>query len=146
MRLLVIDGPNMNMLGIREKEIYGSKTYGDLVREINNHCAQKDIFVKTFQSNHEGEIVDEIQNAYKKFDAIIINPAAYTHTSVAIADALLSVGIPYAEVHISDPDSREDFRKINFVRKNAASIFKGEGFDSYIKAIDYLESKFGSTV
>ena len=136
MRILVINGPNLNMLGLREPEIYGSKTYQSLCDMINNHCAKKGIEVEIFQSNHEGDIVDKIQSAYNNFDGIVINPAAYTHTSVAILDALKAVNIPAVEVHISDVDSREDFRQISFVRNYCFKTISGKGFDGYIEAIE----------
>ena len=139
MNILVINGPNINMLGIREPEIYGKKTYNDLVKLITEYAKEKEIKVEFFQSNHEGEIVSRIQQAYfDKFDGIVINPAAYTHTSVAILDALKSVAIPTVEVHISDVDSREEFRKFSFVKLVAKKTIAGLGFDGYLKAIDYL--------
>ena len=139
MNILVINGPNINMLGIREPEIYGKKTYNDLVKLITEYAREKEIKVEFFQSNHEGEIVSRIQQAYfDKFEGIVINPAAYTHTSVAILDALKSVAIPTVEVHISDVDSREEFRKFSFVKLVAKKTIAGLGFDGYLKAIDYL--------
>lgn len=140
MKILVINGPNLNMLGIREPKIYGSGTYEALAEKIKSHCAERGAEVKIFQSNHEGDIVDEIQRAYGNVDAIVINPAAYTHTSVAIADALKAVSIPAVEVHISDVNSREDFRKISFVRDICLKTISGHGFDGYTEAIDYLIS------
>lgn len=139
MKLLVINGPNLNLLGLREPEIYGDKNYASLVKFIENTCAEKDIEVKVFQSNHEGVIVDEIQAAYGNFDGIIINPAAYTHTSVAILDALKAVSIPTVEVHLSDVSAREDFRQISYVRLHCLTTYAGYGFDGYKKAIEYLE-------
>ena len=138
MKILVINGPNINMLGIREPDIYGKNTYSQLLEYIETHCKEKGVDVSFFQSNHEGAIVDEIQNAFQKFDAIVINPAAYTHTSVAILDALKSVGIPTAEVHISDVDSREGFRQKSFVSLYAEVVIKGRGFKGYTDAIDLL--------
>ena len=138
MKILVINGPNLNMLGIREPSVYGNETYQDLCDLINRHCDEKGIEVKIFQSNHEGEIVDEIQKALNTFDGIVINPAAYTHTSIAILDALKAVSIPTVEVHISDVSKREDFRQISFVRQACAKSIIGHGFNGYIKAIDYL--------
>ena len=138
MNILVINGPNLNMLGIREPDIYGKKTYSDLVLLIENYCRDKNVSVTVFQSNHEGEIVEKIQSAYKKFDGIVINPAAYTHTSVAILDALKAVGIRTVEVHISDVSSREDFRQISYVRSYAEKTITGLGFDGYLRAIDHL--------
>lgn len=138
MKILVINGPNLNMLGVREPDIYGRKTYSDLVALIENHCREKGVTVEIFQSNHEGAIVEKIQNAYKKFDGIVINPAAYTHTSVAILDALKAVGIRTVEVHISDVSSREDFRRISYVKLYAEKTVSGLGFDGYLRAIDHL--------
>lgn len=138
MKILVINGPNINMLGIREKSIYGSGTYEELLKLIEEHCEKKGIEVTLFQSNHEGDIVDEIQKAYKVFDGIVINPAAYTHTSVAILDALSAVSIPAVEVHISDVTKREDFRQISYVRKYCCKTIMGKGFDGYLEAIDFL--------
>ncbi len=139
MKILVINGPNINFLGIREPEIYGSDTYEDLLQKITVHCEKTGIDVSFFQSNHEGKIVDTIQEAYKKVDGIVINPAAYTHTSVAIADALKAVGIPTVEVHISDVSKREDFRKISYVKSICKKSIIGMGFDGYIHAIDFLK-------
>ena len=142
MKILVINGPNINMLGIREKNIYGDKTYNDLISLIENHAREKDIKIECFQSNSEGDIVTRIQKAYGNTDGIVINPAAYTHTSVAILDAVKAVQIPTVEVHISDPDTREDFRKISFVRAACVKTIKGLGFAGYLKAIDYLEENY----
>ena len=142
MKILVINGPNINMLGIREKNIYGDKTYNDLISLIENHAREKDIKIECFQSNSEGDIVTKIQKAYGNTDGIVINPAAYTHTSVAILDAVKAVQIPTVEVHISDPDTREDFRKISFVRAACVKTIKGLGFEGYLKAIDYLEENY----
>lgn len=141
MKILVINGPNINMLGIREKEIYGSGSYDDLCDLIKKHADEKNIDVTLFQSNHEGDIVDEIQRAYKKFDGIVINPAAYTHTSVAILDALSAVKIPTVEVHISDVSKREDFRQISYVRLVAEKTIMGKGFSGYLEAMDYLSER-----
>lgn len=141
MKILVINGPNLNMLGIREKNIYGSATYNDLIDLIANYCNRKAIEVTCFQSNFEGEIIEQIQNAYQKTDGIIINPAAYTHTSIAILDALKAVQIPTVEVHISDISQREDFRQISYVGMYAEKRIIGEGFNGYLLAIDYLEEK-----
>lgn len=138
MKILVINGPNINMLGIREPEIYGSKTYSDLVELIKKEADSLGVEVKFFQSNHEGAIVDEIQQAYGKFDGIVINPAAYTHTSVALLDAVKAVGIPTVEVHISDPDTRDEFRKISYIRQACVATVKGKGFDGYIEAMKLL--------
>ena len=141
MKILVINGPNLNMLGLREPEIYGSKTYADLVEMISKEAERLNVEVKFFQSNHEGAIVDEIQNAYGVFDGIVINPAAYTHTSVALLDAVKTVNIPTVEVHISDPDTREDFRKISYIRQACIATVKGKGFDGYIEAMNILAEK-----
>lgn len=141
MKILVLNGPNINMLGIREPQIYGNRTYDDLVNQIKAYCAQAAIDVEFFQSNHEGALIDKIQEAYfEKIDGIVINPAGYTHTSVAIADALKGVDIPFVEVHISKVDEREDFRKISFVRNYAIKTISGKGFEGYIEAIDTLVS------
>lgn len=138
MRILVINGPNINMLGIREPNIYGKNTYADLCAMIKNYAAEKDVEVKLFQSNHEGSIVDEIQAALGKFDGIVINPAAYTHTSVAILDALKSVALPAVEIHISDVSAREDFRQISYAGMACEKSFIGLGFEGYLRGIDYL--------
>lgn len=138
MKILVINGPNLNMLGVREPDIYGKKTYADLCDLITDYANKKGIEVKLFQSNHEGDLVDEIQSAYQKFDGIVINPAAYTHTSVAILDAVKAVGIPTVEVHISAVESREDFRQISFIRSACIETITGLGFDGYLRAIDTL--------
>lgn len=142
MKILVINGPNINMLGIREPEIYGSGSYKALVKMIADHGQSCGVQCDFFQSNHEGAIVDAIQNAYGKYGAIIINPAAYTHTSVAILDALKAVGIPTVEVHISDIDARESFRQFSYVSLYAEKKICGLGFDGYIKALDYLTEKY----
>lgn len=138
MKILVINGPNLNMLGIREPAIYGKSTYGDLVNLITEYGAERKIETECYQSNHEGDIVDKIQVAYGAADGIVINPGAYTHTSVAILDALKSVGIPAVEVHISDVDSREEFRKISYITSYCIKRITGMGFDGYIAAIDAL--------
>lgn len=140
MKILVINGPNINMLGIREPEIYGRRTYADLVGMITAEAEKRHAETVFFQSNHEGAIIDEIQKAYDVFDGIIINPAAYTHTSVAIADAIKAVGIPAVEVHISDPDTREDFRKISYVRDACIATVKGKGLEGYTEALGILLS------
>lgn len=140
MKLLVINGPNLNMLGVREPEIYGGNTFKDLENYIKTVCKEENIDVSLFQSNHEGAIVDEIQSAYGKFDAILINPAAYTHTSVAILDALKSVSLPTAEVHLSDISKREDFRKFSYVSLAAVKTICGKGFEGYKEGILYLKN------
>lgn len=141
MKLLVINGPNINLLGIREKHIYGSGTYEDLLEYIKQVCAEKQADVELFQSNHEGAIVDRIQDALGRCDGIVINPAAYTHTSVAIADALKAVSIPAVEVHLSDVNSREDFRKVSYVRPVCIATYSGHGFEGYRMAIEALCSQ-----
>ena len=141
MKILVINGPNINMLGIREKNIYGEKTYENLLEMIKSFCKENKIDLECYQSNHEGDLVDKIQEAYNKFDGIVINPAAYTHTSVAILDALKAVNIPTVEVHISKLDEREDFRQKSFVSLFAEKTIKGRGFDGYIDAIKYIQKK-----
>ena len=138
MKILVINGPNINMLGIREPEHYGRETYADLTAKIQNHCDAKNIDVKIYQSNHEGDLVDEIQNAYGNADGIVINPGAYTHTSIAILDAVKSVNIPTVEVHISKVEEREDFRQISYIRLACVKTITGHGTDGYLEAIDYL--------
>lgn len=138
MKLYIINGPNLNMLGIREPEIYGKLTLQDIESKINLYCAKNQIDVEFYQSNHEGEIVDIIQSAYKKADGIIINPAAYTHTSVAILDALKAVDVDTVEVHLSDVDEREDFRKFSYVSLFAKKVIKGKDADGYIEAIDFF--------
>ena len=138
MRIRVINGPNLNMLGIREPDIYGRRTYDDLVRYIREAAEELSAEVSVYQSNHEGEIVDLIQQAYGCDDAIIINPAAYTHTSVAILDALKAVGLPAVEVHLSDVNARENFRHISYAGMACEKTIKGKGFDGYREAIMYL--------
>ena len=138
MKILVINGPNINMLGIREPEVYGKTTYAELCAFIEEKCKAAGVDCELFQSNHEGAIVDKIQSAYGAFDGIVINPAAYTHTSVAILDALKAVGIPTVEVHISDVDSREEFRKLSYVSLYAFKTIKGKGIEGYALAIDEL--------
>lgn len=141
MKILVINGPNLNMLGIREPGIYGKSTYSDLVEMIKKRAETLEIETEFYQSNHEGDIVDKIQAAYNDADGIIINPAAYTHTSIAILDALKAVGVPTVEVHISDISQREDFRKLSYVSLIAEKTICGKGFDGYIEALNYLAEK-----
>ncbi len=141
MKILVINGPNLNMLGIREPDHYGKETYADLVAKIQSHCERKGIEVKLYQSNHEGDLVDEIQRAYGKADGIVINPGAYTHTSIAILDAVKSVSIPTVEVHISKVEEREDFRQISYVRLACVKTITGHGTDGYLEAIDFLTER-----
>ena len=142
LKILVLNGPNINMLGIREPEIYGKSTYDDLVNLIKNYCENKNIEVLFYQTNHEGALVDEIQKAYfDKIDAIVINPAAYTHTSVAILDALKATQIPAVEVHISDVSNREEYRQISYVSEYCFQTIAGLGFDGYLRAIDAIWEK-----
>ena len=142
MKLLVINGPNLNMLGIREPDHYGKVTYADLVAKIERHCEKKSIEIEIFQSNHEGDLVDKIQYAYGNADGIVINPGAYTHTSIAILDAVKSVNIPTVEVHISKIEEREDFRQISYIRQACVKTITGHGTDGYIEAIDFLAENF----
>ena len=139
MKILVLNGPNINMLGIREPDIYGSETFQDLLNIIQEAADSLGISVTQYQSNHEGDLVDKIQQAYGNFDGIVINPAAYTHTSVAILDALKAVNIPTVEVHISDPDTREDFRKLSYARLACVKTIKGQGLNGYVQALTYLK-------
>lgn len=141
MKILVLNGPNINMLGIREPEIYGRETYNDLCDFIRAHAESVGVSVDFVQSNHEGVLVDAIQGARGVYDGIVFNPAAYTHTSVAILDAVKSVSIPTVEVHISNPDLREDFRKVSFVRMACVKTIMGKGFAGYNEAIDFLLGK-----
>ena len=143
MKILVINGPNINMLGIREPGIYGRQTYADLLALIDSTAKAEGLEIEQFQSNHEGAIVDKIQESYGHFDGIVINPAAYTHTSVAILDALKSVSIPAVEVHISDVDAREAFRQISYPGMYCEKTIKGQGLDGYRQAILYLNEKYG---
>ena len=138
MKILVINGPNLNMLGIREPDVYGKSSYADLCELIRAHCDSRGVEVEIYQSNSEGDIVTRIQEAYGVFDGIVINPAAYTHTSVAILDALKAVGIRAVEVHISDVSKREAFRQVSYVREYCEKTIAGHGFGGYLEAIDYL--------
>ena len=146
MIILIINGPNLNMLGIREPAHYGKETYADLLKKIENHANAKDIAVEFRQSNHEGDLVDYIQSAYQTFDGIVINPGAYTHTSIAILDAVKSVGVPTCEVHISDVNAREDFRKISYIRAACVLTISGHGTNGYLEAIDYLFEHFNPNI
>ncbi|MBQ3527573.1 MAG: type II 3-dehydroquinate dehydratase [Clostridia bacterium] len=139
MKFLVINGPNLNLLGLREPQIYGSQSYSALCAFVSEVCEGEGIEYKLFQSNHEGAIVDEIQAAYGVYDAIVINPAAYTHTSVAILDALKAVAIPTAEVHLSDVNAREEFRRHSYVSLAAKKTICGKGFEGYREAILFLK-------
>ena len=143
MKLLVINGPNLNMLGIREPDIYGKQDYQAMVSLIRETCRELNVQVELYQSNHEGDIVDRIQAAYGTMDAIVINPAAYTHTSVAILDALKAVGLPAVEVHLSDVSTREQFRQISYAGMACEKTVMGKGFQGYVEAIGYLVEKYG---
>ena len=140
MKLLILNGPNLNLLGLREPAIYGTQNYDALVRFCQDACRAAGAECKVFQSNHEGALVDEIQSAYGVYDGIVINPAAYTHTSVAILDALKAVAIPAVEVHLSDVTQREDFRQISYARLACVKTFMGLGFEGYRQAILFLKS------
>ena len=142
MKILVINGPNLNMLGIREPEVYGSETYEDLCRQIQDYCTKKNIQVTLYQSNHEGALVDRIQQAYfEGMEGIVINPGAYTHTSIALLDAVKAVGIPTVEVHISQISQREAFRQVSYIRSACVATVTGKGFGGYLEAIDILTEK-----
>lgn len=141
MKLLVMNGPNLNMLGIREPDIYGKQDYKALVALVESTCAELGIEVEVYQSNHEGDLVDRIQAAYGKMDGIVINPAAYTHTSVAILDALKAVAIPAVEVHLSDVKAREDFRQVSYAGKACEKTIMGQGIQGYAQAIRYLHQR-----
>ena len=144
MNILILNGPNINMLGIREPGIYGSNSYKDLLDLLETTAREENLAIEHFQSNHEGALVDKIQEAYGKFDGIVINPAAYTHTSGAILDALKAVSIPAVEVHISDVDSREDFRQISYPGLYCEKTIKGQGIEGYRQAMRYLKEKYGA--
>lgn len=146
MKILVINGPNLNMLGIREPGIYGKSTFSDLLRMLEETAQELGIEVEQYQSNHEGDLVDKIQWAYGKVDGIVINPAAYTHTSVAILDALKAVSIPAVEVHISDVDSREAFRQVSYAGLACCKTIKGHGLEGYREAILYLDQLLGHII
>jgi 3-dehydroquinate dehydratase-2 len=143
MKILVLNGPNINMLGIREPDIYGKQTFADLLKLLENTAAKLGVEIEQYQSNHEGCIVDKIQEAFGKIDGIVINPAAYTHTSVAILDALKAVSIPAVEVHISNVDTRESFRQISYPGLYCEKTIKGEGLQGYCLAMEYLKDKYG---
>ena len=144
MKIRVINGPNLNMLGIRDPAIYGSTTYEDLCDLIRNHAEKTGVSVTLLQSNHEGDLVDYIQQAYGVDDAIVINPGAYTHTSVAILDAAKAVGLPVVEVHISKVEDREDFRQISYIRQACVKTITGHGIAGYTEAMDYLKENYGA--
>ena len=141
MKILVINGPNINFLGIREPDIYGKKTFRDLLQLLDKTAQELGLEIEQYQSNHEGDLVDKIQWAYGKVDGIVINPAAYTHTSVAILDALKAVGLPAVEVHISDVDSREAFRQVSYAGLACCKTIKGHGLEGYREAIVYLNDQ-----
>ncbi len=138
MKLLVLNGPNLNMLGIREPEIYGKETYDDLCRMVKEHAEKRGVDVTLYQSNHEGDLIDRIQMAYGDVDGIVFNPGGYTHTSVALCDAVKAVGIPTVEVHISDVTSREDFRQVSYIRSACIATVAGHGLNGYLEAMDLL--------
>ena len=138
MKILVINGPNLNLLGLREPNIYGSRTYADLIELIRAEADKIGVEVSFMQSNHEGALVDAIQAAYGTADGIVINPGAYTHTSVALLDAVKAVGVPTVEVHISDPDTREEFRKVSYIRAACVASIKGHGLEGYLEALRLL--------
>lgn len=142
MKILVLNGPNINMLGIREPGIYGKQSFTDLLELLEKTATDLGVEIEQYQSNHEGDLVDKIQQAYGTVDGIVINPAAYTHTSVAILDALKSVSIPSVEVHISDVDSREAFRQVSYAGLACEKTIKGQGLDGYRQAILYLKEKY----
>ena len=143
MKILVINGPNINMIGIREPGIYGKQTFSDLLELLELTAQRLAVTLEQYQSNHEGSIVDKIQEAYGTVDGIVINPAAYTHTSVAILDALKSVAIPAVEVHISNVDARESFRQISYPGMYCEKTVKGQGLDGYVQAMEYLKETYG---
>ena len=144
MKLLILNGPNLNLLGLREPEIYGNRTYSDLCKLIEAHAAAIGVEAEVRQSNHEGVLVDWIQEARGKFDGIVLNPAAYTHTSIALLDAVLAAGVPTVELHVSDPDTREPFRRISYVRPACIACVKGRGLEGYPEAMDLLKLKMES--
>ncbi len=141
MKIMVINGPNLNLLGIREPEHYGRETYDDLVERIKAYAEKLGVEVEFYQSNHEGDLVDCIQSTYKKHDGIVINPGAYTHTSIALLDAVKSVGTPTVEVHISDVDAREEFRRVSYIRAACIATISGHGTNGYLEAIEMLTRK-----
>ncbi|MBO5213677.1 MAG: type II 3-dehydroquinate dehydratase [Clostridia bacterium] len=138
MKLLVLNGPNLNLLGLREPGIYGAESYGSLVEKIQNYCDEKGVEVSFYQSNHEGCLVDKIQESYGNVDGIVFNPGAYTHTSIALLDALKAVGIPTVEVHISKLEQREEFRQISYIRSACVASIVGHGTDGYLEAVEIL--------
>lgn len=143
MRILVVNGPNLNLLGLREPEIYGNRTYADLLEMLRAEAELLGAEVSFVQSNHEGDLVDAIQGAYQAMDGIILNPGAYTHTSIALLDAIKAVGVPTVEVHISDPDTREGFRRVSYIRPACVATIKGHGLEGYLEALRLLCKKEG---
>ena len=141
MKILIINGPNLNLLGLREPDIYGKRTYTDLVEMIRAEADRLGVSIEFVQSNHEGALVDAIQGAYRSADGIVINPGAYTHTSVALLDAVKAVGVPTVEVHISYPDTREEFRKTSYIRAACVASIKGHGLEGYLEALRLLVQK-----
>ena len=141
MKLLILNGPNLNLLGVREPEIYGNRTYNDLCKLIEAHAQEIGVEIEIRQTNHEGLLVDWIQEARGQFDGIVLNPAAYTHSSVALLDAVLAAGVPTVEVHLSDPDRREPFRRVSYVRPACVACVKGRGPEGYLEAMDLLKLK-----
>ncbi len=144
MRILILNGPNLNLLGVREPSVYGKESYAELCRMIEEKCGEMGIECTVRQSNHEGVLVDEIQGALGAFDGIVINPAAYTHTSIALLDAARAVGLPTVEVHISDPDKREAFRRVSYIREACIATVSGKGLRGYLEAIDILSAHINS--
>ena len=142
MRIMVINGPNINMIGVREPNIYGRQTFADLLALIEQTAQEENLVIQQFQSNHEGAIVDQIQSCFFQADAIVINPGAYTHTSIAILDALKAVAKPAVEVHISEVDKREEFRQISYVRLACIATITGHGIDGYLEAMDILRERY----
>ena len=143
LKLLVLNGPNLNLLGLREPDIYGKKSYRDLAAAVKEECRKRGVRVRLLQSNSEAMLVTAIQKAYGKYDGIVINPAAYTHTSIALLDAVKAVGIPTVEVHLSDVSVREDFRQVSYIRLAAEKTIMGKGIDGYLEAVAYLDEKYG---
>lgn len=142
MKIFVLNGPNLNLLGVREPALYGKQDYAALTALVEDTCRQEGIAVELFQSNHEGALVDAIQGALGKADGIVINPAAYTHTSVALLDAVKAVGIPTVEVHVSDPDSREEFRRVSYIRSACTATIRGHGLEGYLEALRLLATPY----
>lgn len=144
MKLLILNGPNLNMLGIREPDIYGAETYAGLCRRVSEYAAERHVEIECYQSNHEGDLVDKIQAAYGNTDGIVFNPGAYTHTSIALLDALKAVSIPTVEVHISALESREAFRQVSYIRAACEKTVTGHGIAGYTEAMAYLIDRYGA--